>query len=216
MFFSNLGTAYVMRIDDVPATTGYGEPVQKLFKFGDGERVVGGAGRRRRGAAQGDAGRWRSRKRGLRPALRARARTASCRPAPGRRFAKPARGRRDRRACCPPARRTSSGVGDRASARALLCKADEVAELAGPGRGVTVIKVGDERRRGRLRRRRREGRGRPRSPRPTAARRSRSGPGRYEVTAPRRQGPRHATRKAHGRERDGRPRRRRRRRQLLN
>ena len=29
------------RINDVPASTGYGDPVQKLFKFGDGERVVG-------------------------------------------------------------------------------------------------------------------------------------------------------------------------------
>ena len=40
-FFTNLGGAYVMRIDDVPATTGYGEPVQKHFRFSDGERVVG-------------------------------------------------------------------------------------------------------------------------------------------------------------------------------
>ena len=29
-------------------------------------------------------------------------------------------------------------------ARALICKADELPELANPGRGVTVIKVGDE------------------------------------------------------------------------
>ena len=39
-FFSSLGSAYVCRILDVPATTGYGEPVQKLFKFDDGEQVV--------------------------------------------------------------------------------------------------------------------------------------------------------------------------------
>src|SRR6185436_969326 len=38
--FSNLGSCYVMRIVDVPASTGYGEPVQKLFNFKDGERVV--------------------------------------------------------------------------------------------------------------------------------------------------------------------------------
>jgi DNA gyrase subunit A len=31
-----------------------------------------------------------------------------------------------------------------ADARALLCKADELPELANPGRGVTVIKVGNE------------------------------------------------------------------------
>ena len=29
------------RFNDVPASTGYGDPVQKLFKFDDGERVVG-------------------------------------------------------------------------------------------------------------------------------------------------------------------------------
>ena len=29
------------RINDMPASTGYGDPVQKLFKFDDGERVVG-------------------------------------------------------------------------------------------------------------------------------------------------------------------------------
>jgi DNA gyrase subunit A len=40
-FFGDQGSAYVMRIDDIPATTGYGEPVQRHFKFGDGERVVG-------------------------------------------------------------------------------------------------------------------------------------------------------------------------------
>ena len=39
-FFSNLGACYVMRIHDVPATTGYGEPVQKFFKMEDGERIV--------------------------------------------------------------------------------------------------------------------------------------------------------------------------------
>ncbi len=39
-FFSNLGACYVMRIHDVPATTGYGEPVQKFFKMDDGEKIV--------------------------------------------------------------------------------------------------------------------------------------------------------------------------------
>src|SRR5512134_1773998 len=39
-FFTNLGAAYTSRIIDVPASTGYGEPVQKLFKLRDGERVI--------------------------------------------------------------------------------------------------------------------------------------------------------------------------------
>ena len=40
VFFSNYGTAYTCRIVDVPATTGYGEPIQKLFKMKDGETIV--------------------------------------------------------------------------------------------------------------------------------------------------------------------------------
>ena len=41
--FSNFGSAYTIRIDDIPpARSGYGDPVQKLFKFKDGERIIGG------------------------------------------------------------------------------------------------------------------------------------------------------------------------------
>jgi DNA gyrase subunit A len=40
-FFSDQGAAYGMRLADVPATTGYGDPIQKHFKLADGERVVG-------------------------------------------------------------------------------------------------------------------------------------------------------------------------------
>ncbi|MGE3631278.1 MAG: DNA gyrase subunit A, partial [Sandaracinaceae bacterium] len=39
-FFSSQGYCYVSRIADVPATTGYGNPVQTLFKLADGERIV--------------------------------------------------------------------------------------------------------------------------------------------------------------------------------
>jgi DNA gyrase subunit A len=38
--FSSQGTCFVSRIFDVPASTGYGDPVQKLFKMGDGERIL--------------------------------------------------------------------------------------------------------------------------------------------------------------------------------
>jgi DNA gyrase subunit A len=41
VFFTNFGVAYTSRITDVPASTGYGEPIQSLFKFKDGEKVVG-------------------------------------------------------------------------------------------------------------------------------------------------------------------------------
>lgn len=41
VFFTNFGSAYTTRINDVPPSRGYGDPVQGLFKFRDGERVVG-------------------------------------------------------------------------------------------------------------------------------------------------------------------------------
>jgi DNA gyrase subunit A len=41
--FSNFGVAYVMKVGNVPATTGYGEPVQSLLNFKDGERIINAA-----------------------------------------------------------------------------------------------------------------------------------------------------------------------------
>ncbi len=38
--FTSRGMLYVLRINAVPATTGYGEPIQTLFNFQDGEQVV--------------------------------------------------------------------------------------------------------------------------------------------------------------------------------
>ncbi len=40
-FFTSAGRCYTLRVDDLPQTTGYGDPVQKYFDFGDGEEVVG-------------------------------------------------------------------------------------------------------------------------------------------------------------------------------
>ncbi|NND97716.1 MAG: DNA topoisomerase 4 subunit A [Pirellulaceae bacterium] len=39
-FFSSLGVCYTARMVDLPASTGFGEPVQKLFKMKDGEKIV--------------------------------------------------------------------------------------------------------------------------------------------------------------------------------
>jgi len=35
------GAAYTLRVDAIPATTGYGDPIQRFFNFADGERIVG-------------------------------------------------------------------------------------------------------------------------------------------------------------------------------
>ena len=40
VLFSTKGVLYVMKVYDVPASTGYGDPIQTLLNFADGERVV--------------------------------------------------------------------------------------------------------------------------------------------------------------------------------
>ncbi|MEX1055590.1 MAG: DNA gyrase C-terminal beta-propeller domain-containing protein, partial [Rhodothermales bacterium] len=40
-FFTNFGKCYTIRVDSLPSTTGYGDPIQKLFDFFDKERVMG-------------------------------------------------------------------------------------------------------------------------------------------------------------------------------
>jgi DNA gyrase subunit A len=43
VFFADDGTAFTMRVNEVPATAGYGEPLTKFFKPGDQVRLVGAA-----------------------------------------------------------------------------------------------------------------------------------------------------------------------------
>jgi DNA gyrase subunit A len=40
-FFSDRGIAYTLRVNDIPLTTGHGEPIQKQFAFEDQEHIVG-------------------------------------------------------------------------------------------------------------------------------------------------------------------------------
>ncbi len=40
-FYTQAGSAYVLRVDAIPATTGFGDAVQTFFSFADGERIVG-------------------------------------------------------------------------------------------------------------------------------------------------------------------------------
>jgi DNA gyrase subunit A len=41
IFFTNKGKAYTLLADSIPATAGYGDPIQASFDFDDGERLVG-------------------------------------------------------------------------------------------------------------------------------------------------------------------------------
>jgi DNA gyrase subunit A len=151
-FFSNFGVAYSCRIVDVPASTGYGEPIQRLFKLKDGERIVAALGLDPRaigdinaspkhpddppavhGVAVSSDGY--SLRFSLQPLAEPSTRA-------GRRFARPAEG-----AEIVGVDRVSGGeilIAATAGARGLLCKVEEVNYLSGPGKGVLLIKLGDE------------------------------------------------------------------------
>jgi DNA gyrase subunit A len=137
---SNFGSAYVARINDIPASSGYGEPVQKLFNFRDGERVIGALGITAAGAPKGAVAVAVSKQGyGLRFNLDPH-RELSTRA--GRRFAKPGEGDEIVGvALCAPDDIVCTVTSD---ARALLCKAAEIPELANPGRGVIVIKADED------------------------------------------------------------------------
>ncbi|HYS10114.1 MAG TPA: DNA gyrase C-terminal beta-propeller domain-containing protein, partial [Myxococcales bacterium] len=136
VLFSNFGTAYVTRFNDVPASTGYGDPVQKLFKFDDNERVVGALSLDKRvprpekllGLSRGGYG--------LRFALAPHTEIST---RAGRRFARPAK--EDELIGVVPVEDKDFLAVVTEKAYALVTKAKEVNELAGPGRGVRVIKV---------------------------------------------------------------------------
>jgi DNA gyrase subunit A len=136
VLFSNFGTAYVTRFNDVPASTGYGDPVQKLFKFDDGERIVGAVSldprlpRPQRFIAVSKKGF------GLRFPLAPHTEVST---RAGRRYARPSKGD-ELMGAMPCGDRDLLAVVTQ-NTNALLCKASEVNELAGPGKGVTVIKT---------------------------------------------------------------------------
>jgi DNA gyrase subunit A len=150
VFFSNFGVAYTSRIIDVPASTGYGEPIQRLFKLKDGEkivaaasldaRVVGNITPKKEGAeapvhavavsSDGYALRF-----GLEGFVEPSTRS-------GRRFARPSKGAE--MANVAVVKGGEILIAATAQARGLLCRADEVNYLSGPGKGVILIKLGDD------------------------------------------------------------------------
>jgi DNA gyrase subunit A len=150
-FFSNFGTAYTSRIIDIPATTGYGEPIQKLFKLKDGEKIVSAISMDER-VLPVKATAIDPKSPDSAPKLHGLAvttdgyslrfgldgfREISTRS--GRRFARPAEG----------AEVLFTGVifGSETiicasrERRVLLCRADEINFLSGPGKGVLLIKL---------------------------------------------------------------------------
>ena len=147
VFFSNFGVAYSVRIADVPASTGYGEPIQRLFKLKDGERIVAAFSMDPR-----VTGVITAKKEGAEPPVHAVAVTSdgyslrfSLEPfvepstRAGRRYARVPDG-----AEVVGVSRLAGGeilIAATREARAMLTRADEVNFLSGPGRGVILIKL---------------------------------------------------------------------------
>ena len=150
VFFSNFGIAYSCRIIDIPATTGYGEPIQRLFKLKDGERIIQALSLDARilpkialsskrskvteppnhGMAISSDGY--SLRFSLQPFVESSTRA-------GRRFARPAQGAEIVDVAVVDGSETI--IAATRQARAMLCAARAVKFLSGPGKGVILIKL---------------------------------------------------------------------------
>jgi DNA gyrase subunit A len=149
VFFSSYGTAYTCRIADVPATTGYGEPIQKLFKMKDGETIVAAASLDTRlvGGLAGDEEHYpetyavaaSSDGFGLAFGLEALAPPST---RSGRKFARLSEGARIVGVEIVHGDETLIAVSK--MRRALLTEIGEVKYLASAGKGVTLMKLGDD------------------------------------------------------------------------
>jgi DNA gyrase subunit A len=151
VFLSNFGVAYTSRLIDIPASTGYGEPIQRFFKLKDGEKIIASISLDARAigdiapatkapdapppvhavAVTSDGYSLRF---GLQPFVEPSTRT-------GRRYARPAEGAE----IVGVARVTGEEIVIAATTegRGLLCKLGEINFLSGPGKGVILIKLSD-------------------------------------------------------------------------
>jgi DNA gyrase subunit A len=151
-FFSNQGSVYVALMNDIPQATGYGNPVQNLFKLADGEKIIRALSFDPRvlevpaateGAEEPEAPfavavtrKGQSLRFSLRPHREPSTRS-------GRKYARLGEG--DEVIYVQ-----SQGPGKEwltaasTSGHALICVADEVALLAGAGKGVMLMKLDDD------------------------------------------------------------------------
>ncbi|TAK17968.1 MAG: DNA topoisomerase IV subunit A [Acidobacteria bacterium] len=147
VFFSNFGAAYTAKIADIPASTGYGDPIQKLFKLKDGEKIVAALSLDPRQvgdikttkpetppkvhavgvSSDGYAMRF-SLEGFVEPSTRA-----------GRRYARA--GKDAEIVGVEKVTGSEIVIAATRQARAMICKLDEINFLSGPGRGVILIKL---------------------------------------------------------------------------
>ncbi len=147
VFFSNLGIAYTCRIIDVPASTGYGEPIQRSFKLKDGEAIVAALSLDPRVTPNISA----DTEDDVPPTHAVAATTdgytlrfgldsfAEPSTRAGRRFARPAEGAEV--VGVTKTDGTEVMITATRQARAMLCRVNEINYLSGPGKGVILLKV---------------------------------------------------------------------------
>ena len=150
VFFSNFGAAYTSKIADIPASTGYGDPIQKLFKLKDGERVVAAFSLDER-----SVGKIKAAKADGIPPVHAVAVSSDgyslrfsfegfVEPSTrsGRRYARA--GKDAEIVGVAKVNGDEIMIAATRQARAMICKVDEINFLSGPGRGVILIKLQKE------------------------------------------------------------------------
>jgi DNA gyrase subunit A len=147
VFFTNYGAAYTSRIIDVPASTGYGEPIQRFFKFRDGERLIAAYSLDSRVAPKIEAANENDVPKTHAIAVTSDGYAFRFSLAPfaevstraGRRYGKLVEG-----AEVVGVEQISGGetlIAVTRQAHAMICKATQVNYLSGPGRGVILIKL---------------------------------------------------------------------------
>jgi DNA gyrase subunit A len=149
VFFSSFGVAYSARVIDIPASTGYGEPIQRFFKLKDRERIVGAMSLDPRVVGEITA-----KKEGAEPPVHGVAVSSdgyslrfSLEPflepstRSGRRYGRVPEGHEFVGADVTTGKEIL--IAATREARAMLTKASEVNFLSGPGRGVILIKLGE-------------------------------------------------------------------------
>jgi DNA gyrase subunit A len=139
IFFTNKGSAYVIKINDIAATAGYGDPAQKYFKFGDGERIVAAMTLDPRAMVPPTLLAVTRAGFGLRFAI---AQHLEVTTKAGRRYARPKEP--DEVLGVVPCNERDTIVCATRDGHVLHVKAEEVPQLEGPGRGITVIKTADD------------------------------------------------------------------------
>lgn len=148
-FFSSFGVCYTSRFIDVPPSTGYGEPIQKLFKMKDGERIVAALSLDPR--AIGNIA-LNPKKPNLCPEIHAVAATSNgfalrfgleqfVEPSTrsGRRYARVAPGHEVIHVEAINGSETMLAISS--DCRAMICPIAEINYLSGPGKGVTLIRL---------------------------------------------------------------------------